>query len=100
MVIVIMQSCLRTNIDSSLVIHGGEGFHSRRVFVGVWVCVTVSDDGPFVKPCLPEPMREESLQVSTEREKGGGVGWMEGGERKKRKKKKESELTELFALYA
>ena len=95
MVIVIMQSCLRTNIDSSLVIHGGEGFHSRRVFVGVWVCVTVSDDGPFVKPCLPEPMREESLQVSTEREKGG---WR--GRAKKKKEKKESELTELFALYA
>ena len=96
MVIVIMQSCLQTNIDSSLVIHGGEVFHSRRVFVGVWVCVTVGDDGPFVKPCLPEPMREESLQVSTEREreKGGGVGWVEGGEQKK------SELTELFALYA
>lgn len=84
MVIVIMQSRLQTNIDSSLVIHGGEVLHSRRVFVGVWVCVTVSDDGPFVKPCLPEPMREESLQVSTERERGGG-GVGEGGASTKKK---------------
>lgn len=83
MVIVIMQSRLQTNIDSSLVIHGGEVLHSRRVFVGVWVCVTVSDDGPFVKPCLPEPMREESLQVSTERERGGGSGGG-GGEHQKK----------------